>query len=364
MCLLVGRTAYARSLPALLALLLSVALLPAGRPVAESAGGAPLLFVRARDVWIAHADGTGQRRLIRGAEAPCWSPDRKQIAFARAGNVWVARADGSGQRQVTALSDPHGWAAAPQGCSGRPVDIAWDLVDGLITFSRPQAFSVRQVGTVAGRPRPAGAAETLYTVSLFDVPAAARRASRPVSRWDPLDGAAGFRFSEQSHPAWSHDGKRLAFARNGDIWFACRGGARFDGDPIPPRGKGRWPAWRWEVARLAAVAHYDAPTYRVSREVYAVTHLSWAPDGRRLAYGVRRMGGTGHEQIHLLEVQEKDGFLRDGVDRTLATDGEDPVFSPDGRSIAYAAYGGDIVAVSLDGKTKRRLVRGGRQPAW
>ena len=45
-------------------------------------------------------DGTGDRRLTAG-DSPAWSPDGAQIAYLRAGDIWVINADGSGQHRVT-----------------------------------------------------------------------------------------------------------------------------------------------------------------------------------------------------------------------------------------------------------------------
>jgi Tol biopolymer transport system component len=59
------------------------------------------------EIWIMHADGTGQRRLTAGL-SPAWSPDGSSIAYASPGHdpnpplsgISIMNADGSGQHRV------------------------------------------------------------------------------------------------------------------------------------------------------------------------------------------------------------------------------------------------------------------------
>ena len=68
-----------------------------------------------------NADGSGQRLLERGAwEDIAWSPDGREIAFLRVGSgekpgLFVVKADGSGQRRLTRNAQASGFAWAPDG---------------------------------------------------------------------------------------------------------------------------------------------------------------------------------------------------------------------------------------------------------
>lgn len=49
-----------------------------------------IAYVRDGSIWIANADGTGQRLVVKGAGAPCWAPDRRKLAYYQSGNIWIS----------------------------------------------------------------------------------------------------------------------------------------------------------------------------------------------------------------------------------------------------------------------------------
>ncbi|HZT42238.1 MAG TPA: DPP IV N-terminal domain-containing protein [Chthonomonadaceae bacterium] len=314
-----------------------------------------LAFVRGGNIWVANGDGTGQRLLLRNASAPCWSPDKKRIAFVRAGNIWVANADGSHPRRLTRHWKPRS-GIDQSSPDDDDINLAWNPTDNLITYSHWEKFPVRRAGDKES--------DLLLCSSLFEVSPSSPLTGTGTLLFDLLEQGAYYSFGDNDAPAFSRSGKQMAFTRNGDIWVAERG-----------QRKGRdqeraWDAWEWDVTRIAAPAQFDDPNFRGSRENYGVTHLSWSPDGRFLAYGIRRLGGSGFWEIHVLSVG-KDRYGRPIVlqNRLLANDGVDPCFSPDGRFIAYLgqSYGdglGDIKVLSLDGRLNRRLIKDAEQPAW
>lgn len=80
----------------------------ANRIRAVLACGGAILFTRAGDVWVMHADGSSPTQLTTDPafdRAPSWSPDGNKIAFAsaRTGNfeIWVMDANGGNQHQIT-----------------------------------------------------------------------------------------------------------------------------------------------------------------------------------------------------------------------------------------------------------------------
>ena len=65
---------------------------------AWSPDGRRIAYVKDGAIHVMRADGSGDRRLIRGRKdaAPAWSPDGARLSFVRDGNLHVIRASGSG----------------------------------------------------------------------------------------------------------------------------------------------------------------------------------------------------------------------------------------------------------------------------
>ena len=154
---------------------------------------------------------------------------------------------------------------------------------------------------------------------------------------------------DQGFPSWSPSGKRLAFTRAGDIWVT---------EVIEKEDEKD--VENFDATRVAAVAVYDEPTLRASRQNLKATTLSWTPDEKQLLYGYQRIGGSGTEDVQLLD-------LSSGKDAKLLDDTAviDPIFSPDGKFFVYRSYqcndgkdrkvvGNCIWVASIDGRMKQK----------
>jgi hypothetical protein len=224
--------------------------------------------------------------------------------------------------------------------------LAWDPKSRLILFSAPELFEVAPVG---------GVRRQLVTQTLFEVSQDVKSPVEPRRLMDLTNTEAASAFSETGQPGFSRSGT-LAFVRNGDIWRADRG-EKLDPYPRAPADQTLF-AWGWDVTRLAAVASYDAPTYRGSRENSYATHLSWSPDGRWLAYDLQRVNGSGTESIGVLEVPT-------GKRRDLGVYGVGCCFSRDGTSVAFTDLAKRSIAmIPLRGGATRTLIVDAEQPSW
>jgi len=213
-------------------------------------------------IYVATADGSQVKRLSKGTK-PAWSPDGRWILF----NTWdgstnalrVIGVDGSRERVI----------AAPAGMG------VWSPDGTKILF-----------GSVVGAPN----------AGLFVVNPDGSGLTRVLSAdfVDPPGNWLGY-------PAWSPDGKTIAFMRVNDYMF--------------------WPIY-------LVNADGSAP-----RELFAagtVWDPSWSPDGTMLA------GGLGNRTIATMNA---DGSGLQMYPPALAFD---PDWSPDGRSLVFNAFSSPV----------------------
>ena len=144
-------------------------------------------------------------------------------------------------------------------------------------------------------------------------------------------------------PTWSPDGKRIAFVSVACAQW-CNG--PLEADVVNAEGSGRpelTRAWRVDNARLS----------------YAGLPV-WSPDWRKVAL-VRERGMNRGYPVHGrpsdIYVMNADGSGLRRLTRSPQNDG-DPVWSPDGRRLAFVRIQGgraDIYVVHADGRGLRRL---------
>lgn len=259
---------------------------------------------------------TGElRRVTRGCGwdwHPTWSPDGRRIAFARACgtfkagsfdlDLYVVGADGKGLRRLVHTSTNDEWPT-------------WSPDGSKIAF-------------VSGEPQwvkpgqPGEAAADLWVVG------ANGRGLKRLTRNAVKDAT----------PAWSPDGKWIAFTsnRNGhnEVWIiAAKGG----------------PA---HALRLAG------------------GEPAWSPDGRQIAFAHGR-GGAARETADLYVANSDGTAIRRLTHERVGVVSHHPSWSPDGRSIAFMSdRGGGHVGlwvIGANGRSARRLTQPPMEdadPAW
>ena len=244
-------------------------------PVANEQADSPLnppidariAFTSTRDgdryIYVATADGSQIRRLARGSR-PTWSPDGRWIAFnAQNGNTSELRVigvDGSGERVIASPATMSAWS--PDGTK---------IVFGSVVGATNAGLFV---------VNPDGSGLTRLLSADFE---------------DPPGNWLGY-------PAWSPDGKSIAFIRANNYMF--------------------WPIW---------VVNADGSSPRMLKGHDGnVTEPSWSPDGTMLA--------VGHISLRI-GTMNADGSGLQLYPPALAFD---PDWSPDGRSLIFKGFASPV----------------------
>jgi len=184
-------------------------------------------------------------------------------------------------------------------------------------------------------------------------------------------------------PSWSPGGRNVVFSRqvgSGTRIIVANARGRVV-RALTQTGAFADPAWSADGKRIAFVSRERRsrivivdPAGRAVGELLAAPNAfgsrpAWAPDGRRIAFVEDIQTERGSAGTSRIVVVNTDGTGR----RVLVGQASDPAWSPNGSKIAYVAYtirlseAGSIVVANADGSGVRQLTRGGvseARPVW
>jgi Tol biopolymer transport system component len=271
--------------------------------------------VGARYLYVMNADGSGVRRLARAGTvrrifpgqgvgprvpSPVWSPDGGRIAFGsdRDGraDVYVMNADGSARRRLT-------YGGAIEG------SLAWSPGGRKIAYVR--SIRGRDV-RIGGVPHPGPLRQhEIYVMN--------------------ADGTGHRMLARGQDPAWSPDGRRIAFRSARD-------------------GQGE----------IYVVSGDGSGLRRLTRNVASDGGPIWSPDRRQIMFVRWRHANSDIYVVNPDGSGERN--LTPEVRSARRAEDSSPAWSPDGRKIVFVSNregDGQIYVMNADGSGQRRLTRGG-----
>jgi dipeptidyl aminopeptidase/acylaminoacyl peptidase len=298
------------------------------------------------DIWKVKWDGSQQTRVTFGSDspsAPRWSPDGKYISFlssrggeARGSQVWVMDRSGGEPRQLTQLK-------------GRIASYEWspDSTRLLLVYRDADGSDPEPArGDNARPPAPKPMVINKYQFKRDVQGYLTGNARSRVYVYDIATHALEMLTAdgdyEESNPAWSPDGRRVAFVSNHDKnWERTRNNDVFVVDARP--GSKSRPLTTWQGTDGGA--------------------LAWSPDGALIVYGQGSEPKYDFHNMSRLAVVPSAGgtprLLTPALDRGTSS----PSVSDDGKFVVFEVADDRttyLARVPVGGGAVERLITGPR----
>jgi Tol biopolymer transport system component len=289
-------------------------------------------MLRAGNLWVANPDGTGKRFVtVSWYSRPTWSAEGRRIAYEARNDLWAMDLDTKEQRNLT---DSREAETAP----------VWSPDGRRIAFLRYPLRGRHEDGW------------DVYVMS------ADGRTQQRLARHAAID------FS----PVWSPGGRRLAFGSRRDgnleIYTVNTDGSvlrRLTNNEVGDRD----PTWSPDGRRIAFSSHWQITVSNAGGSGQTTLVPSdgrdfapdWSPDGRKIIFERQlgryqyspcpRCGRAARFEVHVMDA---DGT----VEQSLASNGMQPRWSPDGRTIGFVSgrdNNWEVYVMNADGSGQRNV---------
>jgi len=309
--------------------------------IAVGQGAGPAVYFVRKDSIYKSVQGK-ETLLVKHASAPAVTTGEKQLAFIRDGELYICDLESMDSRRCSRFG-------TPEYQPDHDIFPSWDPTSNYVLFSHADRYGVVRHGEAV---QPMFGTEhtwrTIWNVYWCWNNKPGTKADISLFLGNETTGTSKFSVSSSSAAAFSPNGRKVAFCRNGDLWMATL-------DPSSILDAIREASW--DEARVLACGTQEGGT-RTSNETTTLYRISWSPDGKLLALSSDRYNSAGNPQVLVVKADKPS-------EKVSTFAGSDACFLDSGNILYVKPYtrSTDVWVRNLDSQDEKVLVTHAADPA-